>query len=109
MPAAWVWAIVDFNKMPPQLNGDYVRDEGVQAHELTDQLATLDEVGVEGAFVFTFVAPTSPYAQDPKYDLDMASYSLVKTYADQHGTTYPDLPWEPKEAFHAVADYYARR
>lgn len=28
--------------------------------------------------------------------------------ADQHGATYPDMPWEPKEAFNAVADFYAR-
>ena len=24
----------------------------------------------------------------------------------KHGTTYPDMPWEPKESFKAVADYY---
>ena len=24
-----------------------------------------------------------------------------------HGTTYPDLPWEPKQAFGAVASFYA--
>ena len=31
----------------------------------------------------------------------------VKTYARGHGTTYPDLPWEPKQAFGAVASFYA--
>ncbi len=104
------WAIVDFSKMPAvQLNGDYVRDEGLQARELTDVLSILDGVGVDGAFVFTFVSPTSPYNEDPKYDLDMASYSLVKSYADKHGTTYPDMPWEPKKSFQAVADYFAKR
>ena len=103
------WAIVDYDKTPPQLNGAYMRDEGVQAREITEQLEVLEEVGVEGAFVFTFIAPTAPYSPDPKYDFDMASYSLVKTYADQHGTTYPDMTWEPKEAFRALADYYALR
>ena len=24
----------------------------------------------------------------------------------EHGTTYPDVGWEPKEAFYAVARYY---
>ncbi len=90
-----------------QLNGEYVRDEGVQARELTDVLSILDGVGVDGAFVFTFVSPTSPYNEDPRRDLDMASYSLVKSYVDKHGTTYPDMPWEPKESFKAVADYFA--
>ena len=102
------WAIVDPHN-PLQLGGDYVRDEGVQARELTDVLSILDSVGVDGAFVFTFVTPTFPYHEDPKYDLDMASYSLVKSFADKHGTTYPDMPWEPKESFAAVAEYYANR
>jgi hypothetical protein len=31
-----------------------------------------------------------------RHDLDMIATSLVKTYARGHGTTYPDLPWEPK-------------
>lgn len=101
------WAILDFGITSLQLNGDYVRDEGLQARELTDVLGILDGVGVDGAFVFTFVSPTSPYNEDARYDLDMASYSLVKSYVGRHGTTYPDMPWEPKESFKAVADYYA--
>ncbi len=103
------WAIVDYPDNPLQLNGDYVRDEGLQARELTDVLSIFESIGIDGAFVFTFVAPTSPYNENPKYDLDMASYSLVKSYADKHGITYPDLPWEPKESFKAVADYFAKQ
>lgn len=101
------WAIIDRHN-PLQLNGDYVRDEGVQAHEITDVLSIFDGLGVDGAFVFTFVAPTFPYHEHPKYDLDMASYSLVKSYADKHGTTYPDMLWEPKASFAEVAEYYAK-
>ena len=102
------WAIVDFANNQLQLKGDYVRDEELQAREITDMLGIFDTVGVNGAFVFTFIAPALTYNKDPKYDLDMASYSLVKSYADGHGTTYPDMAWEPKEAFKAVSDYYAR-
>ena len=43
------------------------------------------------------------------YHLDMASYSLVKSYADKHGTTYPHMPWEPKKSFKTVADYFAKQ
>ncbi len=100
------WAIVD-PQNPLQLGGDYVRDEGVQARELIDVLRIFDGVGVDGAFVFTFVAPALPSHDDPKYDLDMASYSLVKSFVHTHGTVYPDMPWEPKESFQAVAEYYA--
>ncbi len=53
--------------------------------------------------MFTFVSPVATWNVDPRYDLDMASYSLVKSYADRHGTTYPDMPWEPKASFKAVA------
>lgn len=100
--------IVD-RKHPERLGGTYVRDEGLQARELTDMLGILENAGVEGVFAFTFVTPTLKYSEDARYDLDMASYSLVKSYAHgKHGTTYPDMTWEPKESFRAVADYYAK-
>lgn len=68
----------------------------------------MDEAGVDGTFVAQFVSQITPYDDVPRYDLDMASSSLVKYYeGGRHGTTYPDVPWEPKEAFRAVADYYA--
>jgi hypothetical protein len=37
----------------------------------------------------------------------MGALSLVRTLDRGHGTTYPDMTWEPKESFHAVARYYA--
>jgi hypothetical protein len=39
----------------------------------------------------------------------MTATSLVKTYARGHGNTYPDMPGEPKQAFGAVASFYAAR
>ena len=135
--------ISDIIKIPTQVDGHYVRDESLQAREISDQLRVLDLAGVDGAFVFSFIVPTSPYNEDPRFDGDMASYSLVKSFAEEesiaeiivetarqgekilgveidpriiarfmgpvgkHGTTYPDMPWEPKESFRAVADYYA--
>ena len=93
----------------PKLIGSHKRDEGLQARELLDQLSVLDEAGVYGAFVSVFVSQIHPYDENPKYDLDMASLSLVKTYSrGRHGATYPDMSWEPKESFGAVADYYAK-
>lgn len=135
---------LDMAHVPPRVDGHYIRDEELQARELVDQLGVLDSAGVEGAFVQTFVVPNSPYHPDPRYDRDMANFSLVKSYPDpetveeldrqvlrqakemmgaeleprvlgdfaglvgKHGVTYPDLPWEPKESFRAVAEYYAR-
>lgn len=91
----------------PRLRGAPVRDEELQAREIVETLAVLDAAGVAGAFVHSFVdyqAPTDPVA---KYDLDISSMSLVRLLKDKRGTAYPDLPWEPKRAFRAVADYYA--
>ncbi len=92
----------------PHLKGNHVRDEGWQARKLVDQLNVLDSAGVDGAFIFQFISQINPYNDNPINDLDMASSSLVKYYENgRHGTTYPDMTWEPKESFRAVADYYA--
>jgi len=92
----------------PRLNGDHVRDEAWQAEKLVETLGILDAAGVDGAFISGFLSEITPYNDRPKYDLDMASSSLVKYYeGGRKGTTYPDLPWEPKESFRAVASYFA--
>jgi hypothetical protein len=94
----------------PRLIGDHVRDEGWQARKLVEQLTILEEVGVEGTFVSDFVSQIKPYNSDPKHDLDMASSSLVRSFeGGEKGTTYPDMHWEPKESFRAVAEFYASR
>jgi len=92
----------------PRLNGNHVRDEAWQAQKLVETLGILDAAGVDGAFVSGFVSQINPYDDDPRYDLDMASMSLVKSYeGGRRGTTYPDMSWEPKESFGAVANFYA--
>jgi hypothetical protein len=90
-----------------RLNGDYVRDEAMQARELTEILTILDAAGGDGAFVAEFVTAGATFSDKPRYDLDMNAFALVKTYRHGKGTTYPDMTWEPKQSFHAVADYYA--
>ena len=101
------WAIIDHSKTPPRLTGAYERDEQLQAHELIDALKLLEARGVDGVFVMTFVSPMLTHRDDPRHDLDMASFSLVKSYHNQTGTTYPDMPWEPKQSFHALARHFA--
>jgi hypothetical protein len=91
----------------PRVTKVIPRDEALQARELTDTLAILDGAGVEGAFVSTFIFAIRPYDPDPRYDLDACSAGLVRPLArGRRGTTYPDMPWEPKQGFRAVADYY---
>ncbi len=91
---------------PLRLNGDYIRDEQVQATYLRELLDVFTAEGVDAAFACTFACYGWPHRADPREDFDMASWGVVKILEDRHGDTYPDLPWEPKAGFHALADYY---
>jgi len=94
----------------PKLKVIEERDEALQAKRLIDNLKLLDKAGFSGAFMDQFIFPIRPYSDTPKYDLDRSSSSLVKYFeGGRHGTTYPEMTWEPKEAFKAVANYYASR
>lgn len=95
---------------PVRLNGEYVRDEAGQAAYVRELLEVFEAEGVDSAFVFIFALYDHLHRPDgdPRYDLDLASYGIVKVFEDRHGDTYPDMPWEPKAAFAAVAGYYQR-
>jgi hypothetical protein len=91
-----------------RLNGAYQRDEAMQARELADTLDELERSGVAGALLSTFVTPEAHTDDDPRHDIDMDSMSLVKSLpGGRHGTGYPDMAWEPKESFTAVARHFA--
>jgi hypothetical protein len=93
---------------PVRLNGRYVRDEADQAAYLDDVLEIFAAEGVDSAFVFLFSLDGFPHRPDgdPRYDLDLASPGIVKVLEGRHGVTYPDMAWEPKAAFAAVAARY---
>ncbi len=99
-----------YNIVAPEgnmLNGVYERNETEQATELKELLTVLnDETDAEGAFVFTFVYSDRPTNDDPLYDMDMSGFSIVKSYTDKNGAAYPDMKWEPKEAFYAVEEFF---
>jgi hypothetical protein len=103
--------IVDYDKStgaPVRLNGEYARDEAGQATYLRELLEAFEAEGVDSAFVFIFALYDHPHRPhgDPRDDLDLASYGIVKVLDNSHGDTYPDMPWEPKAAFTALAEYY---
>ena len=64
--------------------------------------------GVDSTFVFLFALDSLPHSPDgePRDDLDLASPGIVKVLEGRHGDTYPDMTWEPKAAFTAVARCY---
>ncbi|WP_242583978.1 hypothetical protein [Amycolatopsis sp. 195334CR] len=100
--------IVEYDDgIPVRLSGDYVRDEEGQAAYLVELLEIFDAEGVDGAFVYLFALENYPHrADDPRRDLDLASFGVVKVLEDRTGESYPGLRWEPKAAFAALADYY---
>jgi hypothetical protein len=91
---------------PLRLDGDHVRDEQEQATYLRELLDVFEAEGVDSAFVYTFARYDLPHRGDPRLDLDMASAGVVKVLEDGRGRTYPDMAWEPKAAFAALAERY---
>jgi hypothetical protein len=100
------WAITEIVEGKRVIIGEYIRDENVQAKYITDLLDVYKQEKLLGVFVFTFSNPMYRYNDDPKLDLDMASYGIVKPIDDiQNG--YNGLPWVPKDTFNKISDYYA--
>ncbi|MFG6201103.1 hypothetical protein [Nonomuraea sp. JJY05] len=99
------WQVVDYSKPQEEVVGNLVRSERTQADYLSTVLEVFDSMNLYGAMVYQFVTPDAPHRREPRLDLDMASYSLVKTIKDSPSRWH----WEPKQSFHAVARQFARR
>ncbi|MEV7600703.1 hypothetical protein AB0O91_25360 [Kitasatospora sp. NPDC089797] len=93
------WMLVDRSDGTRRPRPGLVRDEAAQAAELTSLLDLLTTAGLAGAFVFTYITPAYPTADDPAADLDTVGYGLVRSWPDGRTT--------PKAAFTAVARAYA--
>ena len=102
------WAVVDRAASPPRLKEALERDEAAQARHAVEMIDLLQAEGVDGAFWFTFAGYNYPHTVEPSTDLDRASFGLVKVVDGARGIRYPDLPWQPKLAFDALAERYAR-
>jgi hypothetical protein len=55
--------------------------------------------------VFESIEPYKPHSPNPRYDLDMSGYGIVKVLP---GAPADPLQWEPKAAFAEVARIYAK-
>ena len=91
---------------PARLNGDFVRAEDEQATYVCELLDIFDEEGVDSAFVYTFARYDLPQRANPAQDFDLVSRGIVKVLdnpGDSSVMRSPDMPWEPKAAFAALA------
>ena len=57
---------------------------------------------MDSAFWFSFAGFGMPWHDDPRRDMDLASYGVV-AILDDNGTN-----WRPKESFHALAAAYGK-
>ncbi|WP_283136715.1 hypothetical protein [Rhizohabitans arisaemae] len=95
--------IIDHSGPVPVIDGGWVRNERVQADQIAELIGVYDAENVHGAYVFEFIEPEHPHSADPRHDLDMAGYGIVKVIPDDGDGAYR---WEPKAAFHEIARLY---
>ncbi len=81
------------------------RSEREQSDYVAELFGLLADAEVTGAFVYVFSFPTFPHGEGAR-DLDMVSFSLVKTYPNGHPASERTPPWEPKEAFRRISRIY---
>lgn len=81
------------------------RDEQEQADYIATQLELLAGSDVHAVFVYVFSFP-SYRAGDGAKDLDIACFSLVKTFAADDERTQQMPPWAPKKAFHRAGEFF---
>ncbi|MBB5870062.1 hypothetical protein F4553_003441 [Allocatelliglobosispora scoriae] len=99
--------IVDRSGPVPLVLDGYVRDESAQAAYHLKMFDIFERAGVAGVAVSEFIHPTHPHSDDPRLDIDTASMAIVKTIRDDFDNPDSTYRFEPKESFHAIADYYA--
>jgi len=101
------WAIIDWTKAKPELKGKFSRDEKEQSDYIADLLQVFQTEGVFAAFVFTFMTGNYIYSDDPRFDLDLASYGIVKVISDRREGYEKQVPWVPKLAFYRLGKIYS--
>jgi hypothetical protein len=98
------WTVIEADG---HIRAGMVRDEGEQVRYINDLLSIFEHEGIDTVFWFSFAGFELPHRPDSRDDLDLGSYGIVKMLDDGiQARTYPGMPWEPKEAFHALAEHY---
>ena len=94
---------------PVRFNGEYTRDEDEQARYLRELLGIFETESVDNVFVYAFARYDLAHRSALNEDFDIASAGLVMVLDDgRRGERYPNMSWERKTAFAALAGYYGR-
>jgi hypothetical protein len=98
------WDIADYSQDGgPTLKGTYERDESEQVRYLLELNEIFVEEGLDLAFWFTFAGYAQATSDDPRRDVDLASYGLVSMLPEGPGSGHQGLGWRPRAAFDAMA------
>ncbi len=104
------WNIVDSSTDPPSIREGIIRDEDEQAQAILDTLSMIDVSNAERAYLYEFIAPGSTRSNDPRYDWDLLSYSIVAVWGSDSDQPYDTTGhWEPKVAFGELAAWNEER
>ncbi len=77
----------------------YKRSEKEQANYIKNLLKIFEREKIYASFIFTFIQPNFIHnPNNPRRDLDIASFGIVKTFEDGH--------FEPKKAFYIIKERY---
>jgi hypothetical protein len=83
-----------------------IRSEKEQAGYVATQVDLLSKTDAEGVFIFVFAFPIMYYSEF--VDLDMTSFSLVKSFRKEDPRSQKIPSWEPKEAYKRLAEVYSK-
>ncbi|HEY7047248.1 MAG TPA: hypothetical protein VH373_08515, partial [Jatrophihabitantaceae bacterium] len=97
------FAVIDFSKPRPEVRAPYPeRSEETQATYLSELLEIFEAENVYAAFPFQFIQPLYPYSKDPRFDLDLGSFGVVRVVRRDPEDPASRYHWVPKEAFRSV-------
>jgi hypothetical protein len=98
------WDVLD--ESGERLKRVLVRSERAQARHIVELLRIFEALGLDSATVYQFVTPDAPHRRQPRYDLDVGSYGIVKPIWATRQRPTPRWHWEPKQACRALAHEY---
>ncbi|MGI5186161.1 abortive infection protein [Dactylosporangium sp. CA-152071] len=100
--------VADRTRQPAVIFDGYVRNEQAQADFHRRMLAMFEDLGIHSVGIAEFIHPTHPHSEDPRYDLDIASWALTRTVRENFSDWASPYRWEPKEAYFAIGEYFAK-
>ncbi|AEW98633.1 hypothetical protein [Streptantibioticus cattleyicolor] len=104
------WDVLLATDADDRLPAGLVRDEREQVRYFHEVLAAYERAGWDAAFWFTFAGYGLTSSADPRHDLDLGSFGVVRFLpADERDGARPGTDWAPKAVFTAMAETYGRR